>query len=239
MKIIQTASPNFGPRRGCSGPDMVVLHYTAMATAGEALERMCDPAAEVSAHYLVGEDGRVFQLVTEEQRAWHAGVSTWGGEVDVNSHSIGIELANPASLAGFPPFTAPQMRALEGLLEEITKRWRIAPSRVLGHSDVAPGRKADPGPKFDWRRLALAGLAVWPQDDDGAHHGDIWEAFSKAAHLAGYRCREGGEWAEVLHAVRLRFRPWAAGSPISAADLGVIRNLARLHPCIDPAAPVT
>lgn len=151
-------SPNYGPRRGIERPDMVVLHYTAMHSAEAALERLCSPCHEVSAHYLIGEDGRLWQLVRETERAWHAGRGAWGAVVDVNSHSIGIELAN----TGRHPFPEPQMTALEHLLAGCLARWQIAPCRVIGHQDMAPTRKQDPGRRFDWRRLARRGLSVWP-----------------------------------------------------------------------------
>ncbi len=161
-EIVAHPSPNHGDRRGGVRPDMVVLHYTGMATVEAALARLCDPVAEVSAHYLIAEDGRCWRLVEEGRRAWHAGVSSWGAVSDVNSHSIGIELANPGHHHGYPPFPEPQMAVLEHLLAGILSRWEIRPGRVVGHSDVAPGRKIDPGEKFDWRRLARQGLAVWP-----------------------------------------------------------------------------
>ena len=147
MEIAERSSPNFGPRRDGLRPELVVLHYTAMATAEAALDRLCDPASEVSAHYLIAEDGRAFALVDEEQRAWHAGAGSWAGRGDVNSRSIGIELANAGPLAGLPPFPEPQMAALERLLDGILARWSIAPAGVIAHSDMAPGRKADPGPE--------------------------------------------------------------------------------------------
>ena len=167
--IIEHPSPNFTERRGgVTAPDMVVLHYTGMESAEAGLARLCDPEPEVSAHYLIAEDGRIWRLVAEEMRAWHAGVSSWGAVTDVNSHSIGIELANPGHELGYPPFTEPQMTALECLLSKILHRWEIAPERVVGHEHVAPGRKIDPGEKFDWQRLARQGLAGWPVvDPDG------------------------------------------------------------------------
>jgi N-acetylmuramoyl-L-alanine amidase len=165
---IEAPSPNAGPRRDGAKPDLVVLHYTGMATAEAALDRLRDPGAEVSAHYLIAEDGRLWRLVPEALRAWHAGAGQWGEVADVNSRSIGIELANAGPLAGFPPFPEPQMAALEALLAGVLGRWSIPPARVIAHSDMAPGRKADPGPKFDWRRLAAGGLAVWPTRRRGA-----------------------------------------------------------------------
>ena len=183
MEIGEASSPNFGPRRGGARPELVVLHYTAMECAEAALARLCDPAAEVSAHYLIAEDGRVWRLVDEAARAWHAGAGIWRGAGDVNSRSIGIELANAGPLAAFPPFPEPQMAALERLLDGVMARWEIPATGIIGHSDMAPGRKADPGPKFDWRRLARAGRATWPEG--GAAAGG-WGAFRAAAAAAGY-----------------------------------------------------
>lgn len=214
-------SPNFGARRHGGAPSLVVLHYTAMASAPAALERLCseeppEGLGPVSAHYLVSERGEVWQMVREADRAWHAGAGNWRGCEDVNSHSVGIELAND----GTAPFAEPQMAALEALLPGIMARWGIGAGGVIGHSDMAPGRKTDPGPRFDWRRLARRGLALWPDD---APEGDF------AADLAaiGYRLPEGAEEALLRDAFRLRFRPWATG-PLNAADRRAARALASL-----------
>ncbi|WP_371930803.1 N-acetylmuramoyl-L-alanine amidase [Paracoccus spongiarum] len=134
-----------------------------MADAASARRRLCDPGAEVSAHWLIDEDGATEALVPEDRRAWHAGAGSWQGREDVNSRSIGIELVNP----GDRPFPAPQMAALAALLRGIMARWQLGPEAVIGHSDMAPGRKVDPGPRFDWEGLARAGLALWP-DAGGA-----------------------------------------------------------------------
>ncbi len=158
-------SPNFGARRAAI--DMVVLHYTGMDSAAAALDRLCDPAAEVSAHYLVDEDGTIWSLVDEERRAWHAGVSSWQGAADINDRSVGIEIVNPGHEFGYRPFLDTQMRAVETLLADILARRSIDPARVVGHSDVAPARKQDPGELFDWRRLAAKDLAIWPEQDTG------------------------------------------------------------------------
>ena len=225
MEIFDRPSPNCGPRRGGLEPELVVLHHTAMLTAEAALARLCDPDAEVSAHYVIAEGGRVWRLVAEADRAWHAGAGSWGGAEDVNSRSIGIELANAGPLDGFPPFPEPQMAALEVLLDAICARWGIAPAGVIAHSDMAPGRKADPGPKFDWRRLALGGRAVWAEL---AALGAVgWGDFGKAAKAVGYAAPDG-DWASVLAAVRLRFRPAATGE-LAAADVAVLRALADRH----------
>ena len=225
MQIALRSSPNFGPRRDGLRPELVVLHHTAMLTAEAALDRLCDPAAEVSAHYLVAEDGRVWRLVDEAMRAWHAGAGSWGGRGDLNSRSIGIELANAGPLAGFPPFPEPQMVALERLLDAILPRWGIPAAGVIAHSDLAPGRKADPGPKFDWRRLARGGRALWTEAAPAAGPAD-WPAFAAAAEAAGYAAPDGG-WPVLLAAVRLRWRPWASAPEPEAADV------AALEACVD------
>ena len=143
---------------------MVVLHYTGMESSSEAATRLCNPHSGVSAHYLLDENGTVYRLVAESCRAWHAGVSCWAGDRNINDRSIGIELVNPGHEHGYRPFPEPQMRALESLLRSILDRHGISPTRVLGHSDVAPERKTDPGELFDWVRLARRELAVWPSE---------------------------------------------------------------------------
>ncbi len=220
MSITQHPSPNFGARRDSALPDMVVLHYTAMQSANAAIERLCCPDHEVSAHYLISERGEVFQLVDEDQRAWHAGAGCWGAVTDVNSRSIGIELAN----TGFAPFPEPQMAALEGLLAGIMRRWAIPPMRVIGHSDMAPGRKVDPGARFDWYRLAMAGLSVWPHD--GSEHAcktgfvDMLRSLGMTAD-----CDE----ATLLAAFRLRYRPWGKG-PLDVVDVAYAADIADRFP---------
>lgn len=199
---------------------MVVLHYTAMASAEAAADRLCDPAYEVSAHYLIGPDGAVLRLVPEALRAWHAGAGRWGGVTDVNSRSIGIELAN----TGRTPFAAAQMTALEQLLSDVLARWQILPERVIAHSDMAPARKVDPGPRFDWRRLALQGLSIWP---DPAQEALSDLSLADALTTIGYA--PDLDPALALAAFRLRFRPWAKG-PARAEDLAAARNLAHRFP---------
>lgn len=145
---------------------MLVLHYTGMKSCDAALERLCDPAAEVSAHYLIDEAGDVFALVDESQRAWHAGVAMWRGQSNINSRSVGIELVNPGHEYGYRDFPEAQMTALIPLCQGILARHAIPARNVVGHSDVAPVRKADPGERFDWPRLAAAGIGLWPLPDD-------------------------------------------------------------------------
>lgn len=211
-------SPNRGERRGGVRPSLVVLHYTGMATCADARARLCDPVAEVSAHWLIDEAGRAEPLVDEADRAWHAGAGAWGGAGDVNSRSIGIELANPGDV----PFALPQMRTLESVLAGVMERWGIAPEGVIGHSDMAPDRKRDPGPRFDWRALARAGLAVWPAEGVAAEPA----GFRAAAIAFGYP--EVAD-ALLLGAFRLRFRPWATG-PVDAVDAGMAVDLAARYP---------
>jgi N-acetylmuramoyl-L-alanine amidase len=164
--VIDRASANFGARKpvdGKVGIRHVVLHYTGMTSCGAALDRLCDPQAEVSAHYLIDEDGAVYRLVAEENRAWHAGQSFWRGVRDLNSTSIGIEIVNPGHEFGYRAFPEAQITALLGLLGEITARHRIRPDNLVGHSDIAPARKADPGELFPWERLAAEGFGLWPE----------------------------------------------------------------------------
>ncbi|MEM8570489.1 MAG: N-acetylmuramoyl-L-alanine amidase [Pseudomonadota bacterium] len=217
MEIRKRPSPNFGDRHGAVSPDIILIHYTAMLDAEAALDRLCDPSAEVSAHYLLEETGEVWQLVDESCRAWHAGRGQWGDITDVNSRSIGIELANPGSLKGFPPFPDVQVTSLERLIDDLMSRWNIPKQRVLGHSDIAPGRKSDPGPKFDWKRLAMGDRAFWPKDVSSITGGG-WEAFRFALSEAGYGVNSI-EDAELLGAFRLHYCPWRLGLELEDEDI--------------------
>lgn len=201
-----------------------------MQSAEAALARLCDPGAEVSAHYLLCERGRLWQMVPEAARAWHAGAGRWGRVGDVNSASIGVELAN----RGDHPYPEPQMRMLESLLQDIMARWAIAPARVIAHSDMAPARKSDPGARFDWRRLARAGLSVWP--DGAAQMATPPDASRFRALAARIGYDPAAPDAAVLAALRLRFRPWARG-PLAAADMGVAADMARRFPVDRGGAP--
>ena len=201
-------SPNCGPRRDGLTPRLIVLHYTAMQSADAAIERLCDPEAEVSAHYVICRRGAVTRLVPEDQRAWHAGAGEWRGQADINSRSIGIELDN----AGNHPFPEPQMAALEALLRGIMARWHIPPAGVIGHSDMAPGRKSDPGARFDWARLVRRGLAIGagPAPDVRPEA----ESFVQAARAAGFTAQVPFE--QLLASTRLRFAPWRRGDLVAA-----------------------
>ncbi len=211
MHLHERASPNHDPRPGDGAVDMLVLHYTGMRSAAEALDRLCSAEAKVSAHYLIDEDGGAWRLVPEERRAWHAGVSYWAGRRDINGASIGIELVNPGHAFGYRPFPKRQMAALARLARGILARHPIPPRHVLGHSDVAPQRKADPGELFDWPRLARAGIGLWP--DFRARTGPAADIAEMQAMLAaiGYETPQTGilddATRQVVVAFQRHFRP--------------------------------
>ncbi len=214
-------SPNFGERRDGATPDIIVLHYTAMPDWCAARDWLCNPEAEVSAHYIISEQGDVVQMVAEDQRAWHAGAGSWGDITDVNSRSIGIELNN----TGSAPFAAPLMDAVERLLPEIMDRWAIPPERVIAHSDLAPGRKIDPGAKFDWTRLVRAGLAI---SASPAAAIDVNEdAFVRDLASVGYGT--GADTDVLLSAFRLRHRLGHSG-PLDGWDCAIAADLAARFP---------
>lgn len=171
LDVIERPSPNWNERPHGTVIDTVVIHYTGMRSGEEALERLCDPLAEVSAHYLIEEDGRLFKLVEEEKRAWHAGVSAWRGRENLNHTSIGIELVNPGQEFGYRDFPEAQIETLLTLLSGLKKRHTISVEGFVGHSDIAPDRKTDPGELFPWRRLAQAGFGLW--SDTEAHSTEI------------------------------------------------------------------
>lgn len=203
-------SPNQDARPAGQAVDILLLHYTGMQSGAAALDRLVDPAVKVSAHYLIEEDGTVWRLVPEARRAWHAGVGHWAGATDINARSIGIELVNPGHEFGYRPFPEAQMAALERLMAGILSRHPIPVHRVLGHSDVAPLRKEDPGELFDWQRLAHAGLALWPR---GRPRPPDWNMPELQAALArfGYGVPQSGELDPptqgVLTAFQRHFRP--------------------------------
>jgi N-acetylmuramoyl-L-alanine amidase len=214
MKLISAPSPNFDAR--AAPPDMIVLHYTGMPTGEAALERLRDPAAKVSAHYLVEEDGRIFALVPEERRAWHAGKSFWRGETDINARSIGVEIVNPGHEWGYRPFPDAQIAAVIALIGDIRSRWTIDDARLVGHSDVAPDRKEDPGELFPWKRVSEAGHGLWaePLAAPGAPLGEGDEgpgAFALQAGLTrlGYDSAPNGRYDAATAAIVRAFqRHW-------------------------------
>ena len=212
------ASPNHGDRRD-RAPDCIVLHYTGMPTAEGALAQLCNPKAEVSAHYFVFEDGRVAQLVPEERRAWHAGRSSWFDDTDLNSASIGVEIVNPGHDGGLPPFPDAQIDAVIALCRDVIARHAIAPERILAHSDIAPGRKVDPGEKFPWARLAAAGVGLWREPAPDMPGLALGSGATGAAVLSlqrdlralGYGLEETGHYdartKTVVEAFQRRWRP--------------------------------
>ena len=207
-------SPNHGERRDGRRPDMLILHYTGMPTAAGALARLCDPTSEVSAHYLVREDGHVLQLVPEGRRAWHAGAGSWAGETDINSCSIGIEIVHPGHEGGLPPYPVRQIEIVTALAKDITTRWSIVPERVLGHSDVAPDRKEDPGENFPWAALHAAGIGHWVEPAPlvegrafaAGDQGPSVEALQAMFALYGYPVGLGGVFDETTSAVVTAFQ---------------------------------
>jgi N-acetylmuramoyl-L-alanine amidase len=214
------SSPNWNERR--RSVSMVVLHYTGMPSAEDALARLCDPAAEVSAHYLIDEEGIVTGLVPEDKRAWHAGRSYWRGETDVNSASIGIELANPGHEHGYRPFPEAQIDALLPLLADIMDRHDIPRANVVGHSDIAPARKEDPGELFDWERLAELGLVL---DTPRAKMNLFYDnpgAFYLALERFGYDITDG---RAAVRAFQRRWRPAIIDGEIDGELGGILFEL--------------
>ena len=223
FKIPNFPSQNFDERRlvdGLRSIRHIVIHYTGMDTAESAIERLCDPKSGVSCHYMIDEMGAIYVLVDENHRAWHAGIAYWGGIRDINSTSIGIELANPGHGNGYCAFTEAQMLSLETLLDEILSRHTISPGNVLGHSDIAPGRKADPGELFDWERLGAAGLVLWPDSISQSaglpepNSGDSLRNLSSIGYAMPGKIAFGGDIlhsssgvTDVVCAFQRRFRP--------------------------------
>lgn len=208
-------SPNFTARRPETNPprqpDMLILHYTGMVSSERALYWLTTDQSEVSCHYMIDEDGNIFQSVREEHRAWQAGLSFWQGDSDINSTSIGIEIHNEGSISNFPEFPEPQMAAVTALCQDILARNAIPQNRVLAHSDIAPGRKIDPGPKFDWKGLAASGVGLWPEAVNTCTdtRPDMRTAQQRLAEI-GYKIEVTGEDDEqtrtVISAFQLHFR---------------------------------
>lgn len=229
-------SPNHGERRG-SAPDLLILHYTGMDSAAAALQRLANPVAEVSAHYVVLEDGRVVQMVPEGRRAWHAGAASWAGAADVNSRSLGIEIVNGGHAGGLPPYPEPQLAATIALCRDLVGRWGIAPHRVLAHSDVAPERKEDPGEHFPWDRLARDGVGhhVPPapfRDGRFFSEGDAGqpiEALQAMFALYGYDLPVTGTFDARMRAVvtafQRHFRPARVDGVADASTITTLRDL--------------
>jgi len=231
-------SPNVEPRRADIKPDILLLHYTGMSSAEKACQWLCDPVSRVSCHYLVDEDGKITQMVGEENRAWHAGESSWHGETDINSFSIGIEIHNPGHSGGYPDFPPAQMDAVLALSKDICSRHGIRPARVLAHSDVAPGRKIDPGEKFDWHMLHKGGVGHWVQPEPLAggsflqlgDQGDPVMALQGLLRLYGYGLELTGVFDPrtkvVVEAFQRHFRPERVDG---VADQSTVATLHKLQ----------
>ncbi|HWJ75022.1 MAG TPA: N-acetylmuramoyl-L-alanine amidase [Kaistia sp.] len=240
---IRRPSPNFGVRAEGTRTDLLILHYTDMATAEAAIDWLCDPVSQVSCHYVVAEDGAITQLVSEADRAWHAGVSSWHGETDINSRSIGIEIANAGHDHGYPDFPDVQIDAVIRLCRDIVVRNKISPENVLAHSDVAPARKRDPGEKFPWARLAAAGVGhhVAPEPLSGGRslgRGDLGAsvgALQAILMLYGYGIDVTGEFddgtEQVITAFQRHFRPERVDG---IADASTIATLHKLYRALAP-----
>jgi N-acetylmuramoyl-L-alanine amidase len=228
-------SPNHGERLGCTAPDMIILHYTGMASGLEAEDRLCAPESQVSSHYLVHQGGEIVQMVREAHRAWHAGKSFWAGISDINSHSVGIEIVNPGHSLGYPDFPDVQIDAVVALSRDIATRYGINPDRVLAHSDVAPGRKIDPGEKFPWHRLQEAGVGLCgPTCSDGEQgRGENDEVAQTQRLLAkmGYGIAQtgvlDGQTRIVVEAFQRHFMPARVDGCLDGSVLATLRMLSR------------
>lgn len=224
LAIIEQPSPNHDDRPPGQAIDLLLLHYTGMRSGAAALERLGDPAAKVSAHYLVEEDGRIFQLVSESRRAWHAGAAAWHGASDINARSLGIEIVNPGHEFGYRPFPPQQMAAVKLLALDILARHPISAARVLGHSDVAPLRKEDPGELFDWPRLAAAGIGLWPEPGVGRPRSvaQLQDELVRFGYPAPRHGRLDGDTRCAVAAFQRHFRPERVDG---APDAGTLARL--------------
>lgn len=244
VQPIWSPSPNFDSRGGAD-VDVLVLHYTGMQSGAEAIARLCDPAARVSCHYVVEEDGRVFALVEEGQRAWHAGISFWRGRRELNFASIGIEIVNPGHEWGYRPFPAVQMASVAALCRGILARHPIPARNVVAHSDIAPDRKEDPGELFDWRGLAAQGIGLWPASlpalpGDGGIGGAVTApgalmAVRAALARIGFEVAPtGGADAALATVLRAFQRHWRPEAVTGAADAGTLARLRALAAALAP-----
>ena len=221
-------SPNRDARPPGAAIDCLVFHYTGMASAAAAIERLCDPAARVSAHYVVDEAGVVTGLVAEDYRAWHAGISMWEGRQGLNDVSIGIEVVNPGHEFGYRPFPPPQVVALIELAREILARHNIPPTRVVGHSDIAPDRKRDPGELFPWPRLASEGVGLWPREAPSVPP-DQMTARSLLAQIGYPVGSDESGLGLALVAFQRRFRPLLVDGRLDIGTMGRLCAVARAY----------
>ena len=222
---IERPSPNFDARETGVPVDMLVMHYTGMPSGEEALSRLTDAEYQVSAHYMIEEDGRVFALVDEADRAWHAGVSYWRGHRNINARSIGIELVNPGHEFGYRGFPEVQMQALKALALDILSRHAIPRRNVVGHSDIAPTRKDDPGELFDWRGLAAQGIGLWPERADQGP-----ENVMDALFVIGY---DTVDYARTLAAFQRHFRQYGVHGHADSDTLCWLQGAANMYAASD------
>jgi N-acetylmuramoyl-L-alanine amidase len=230
-------SPNFDERTGLARPDMIVLHYTGMQFAHEAVHRLCDPKARVSSHYVVMDNGSILQLVPEVKRAWHAGISSWCGDTDINSRSIGIEICNPGHDFGYPDFPARQIAAVITLCRSILTRNIIRPENIVAHSDVAPARKNDPGEKFPWKRLSQSNIGLWVEPaaltegpvlqlkDTGDKVTDLQKALTDYGYPVNVNGTYDKETHEAVTAFQRHFRPAKIDGVTDSSTRETLRRL--------------
>lgn len=227
MRPLLHLSPNWNERPPGAAVELVVLHYTGMRSGAAALARLCDPAAEVSAHYLIDEDGTVRLLVPEAKRAWHAGRSAWSGRSGLNDLSVGIELVNPGHEWGYRPFPAVQIEALIDLCRDIMARHRLPPQAVVAHADIAPNRKEDPGELLDWALLAAAGIGLWPGEAPPLAV-DPLLARDRLGRI-GYGLDQAGvTFIQAVTAFQRRFRPSRVDGALDPETMGRIVAVAGL-----------
>jgi N-acetylmuramoyl-L-alanine amidase len=231
------ASPNYGERKDGIKPDMLILHYTGMEDARIAISHLCIPVSEVSAHYVVLEDGHIVQCVPEAYRAWHAGQSSWQGETDINSRSIGIEIVNPGHDHGYPDFPRRQIAAVATLCRSIFTRHRIPPDRVLAHSDVAPTRKRDPGEKFPWRSLYQSGIGIWVEPapivpgplhvlgESGPEIAEVQELLARYGYGVAATGHLDGATRDTIAAFQRHFRPAKVDGVIDTSTVETLKAL--------------
>jgi len=243
------ASPNIDERQG-GPPDMILLHYTGMRDGQAALDRLCARESKVSAHYVVFEDGRIVQCVPEAQRAWHAGISYWAGETDINSRSIGVEIVNPGHDFGYPKYPLRQIAAVIALCRSILTRHRVPADRVLGHSDVAPGRKLDPGEKFPWELLSESNVGHWVRpaplslQGPGLKPGETSEGvrrLQRQLQTYGYGIDDTGSYGQQTRVIvtefQRHFRPERIDGIADASTLLTLRALMETRPLPLPNLP--
>ena len=214
---------------------MLVLHYTGMESCSQALDQLCDPASKVSAHVLIDEDGTFHRLIGDEYRAWHAGTAYWRGISDVNSASIGIELANPGHEYGYRPFPEAQIKVLIDVCRQMINEYGIPGWGVVGHSDIAPSLKTDPGELFPWQRLAKAGLGLWPDTTDFDKSNDPWTDLAKIGYAVPGDINRGSTilapetaQTDIVSSFQRRFRPAHISGALDSETLRLITAIAEI-----------